>query len=84
VAAAFSEPRALGHTAVGAFFGPFLGVSLSLFAVQRIDTGVAASLMAMTPILILPVLALTGRERIGPGGVLGAVVAVAGVALLFR
>jgi drug/metabolite transporter (DMT)-like permease len=84
VAAAFSERRALGHTAVGAFFGPFLGVSLSLFAVQRIDTGVAASLMAMTPILILPVVALTGRERVGPGGVLGAVVAVAGVVLLFQ
>jgi drug/metabolite transporter (DMT)-like permease len=84
VAAAFAEPRALGHTAVGAFFGPFHGVSLSLFAVQRIDAGVAASLMATTPILILPVGVLAGRERIGPGGVLGALIAVAGVVLLFR
>lgn len=84
VATAFGEPRALGHTAVGAFFGPFLGVSLSLFAVQRIDAGVAASLMATTPILILPVVVLAGRERVGPGGVLGALVAVAGVVLLFR
>ena len=84
VAAAFSERRALGFTAVGAFFGPFLGVSLSLFAVQRIDTGVAASLMALTPVLILPVVALAGRERVGPGGVLGAMVAVAGVVLLFQ
>lgn len=84
VAAAISESRALGFTAVGAFFGPFLGVSLSLFAVQRIDTGVAASLMATTPILILPVVVLAGRERVGPGGVLGAVVAVVGVVLLFQ
>lgn len=83
VAAAFEQRAALGFTAVGAFFGPFLGVSLSLLAVQRIETGVAASLMATTPVLILPVAALTGRERIGPGGVLGALVAVAGVMLLF-
>lgn len=84
VAAAFGERRALGYTALGAFFGPFLGVSLSLFAVQRIDTGVAASLMATTPILILPVVVLAGRERVGPGGVVGALVAVAGVVLLFQ
>jgi drug/metabolite transporter (DMT)-like permease len=84
VAAAFRQPAALGHTAVGAFFGPFLGVSLSLLAVQRIETGVAASLMATTPILILPVVVLAGRERVGAGGWLGALVAVAGVVLLFR
>ena len=84
VGAALHQRAALGFTAVGAFFGPFLGVSLSLLAVQRIETGVAASLMATTPVLILPVVALTGRERIGPGGVLGALVAVAGVVLLFQ
>lgn len=84
VGAALGQRAALGFTAVGAFFGPFLGVSLSLFAVQRIETGVAASLMAITPVLILPVVVLTGRERVGPGGVLGALVAVAGVVLLFR
>lgn len=84
VGAALGKPAALGFTAVGAFFGPFLGVSLSLLAVQRIEAGVAASIMAITPVLILPVVALAGRERIGPGGVLGAIVAVAGVVLLFQ
>jgi drug/metabolite transporter (DMT)-like permease len=84
VGAALGERAALGFTAVGAFFGPFLGVSLSLLAVQRIEAGVAASIMATTPVLILPVVALTGRERVGPGGVLGALVAVAGVMLLFQ
>lgn len=84
VGAALGQRAALGFTAVGAFFGPFLGVSLSLVAVQRIEAGVAASIMATTPVLILPVVALTGRERVGPGGVLGAIVAVAGVVLLFQ
>jgi drug/metabolite transporter (DMT)-like permease len=84
VAAAFGERPALGFTAVGAFFGPFLGVSLSLFAVQRIDAGVAASLMATSPVLILPIVVLAGRERVGAGGWLGALVAFAGVVLLLR
>jgi drug/metabolite transporter (DMT)-like permease len=34
-------------------------------------------------VLIIPAVVLLGRERVGPGGVAGAVVAVAGVVLLF-
>jgi len=84
VARAFADRPALGYTAVGAVFGPFLGVSLSLLAVQLTLTGVAASIMAITPVLIIPVLVLHRRERVGAGGVLGALLAVAGVVLLFR
>lgn len=83
VARAFADRRALGYTAVGAVFGPFLGVSLSLVAVQLILTGVAASIMSITPVLIIPVVVLAGRERVGVGGVAGALLAVAGVVLLF-
>ncbi|HEV7518460.1 MAG TPA: DMT family transporter, partial [Thermoanaerobaculia bacterium] len=43
----FADRPAMAATSVGAFFGPFLGVSLSLIAVQRTLTGVAASLMAL-------------------------------------
>jgi drug/metabolite transporter (DMT)-like permease len=83
VVRALADRRAMAHTAIGAFFGPFLGVSLSLLAVQHTLTGVAASIMATTPVLIIPVVVLLGRERVGPGGWLGAALAVAGVALLF-
>ena len=83
VGEASRDRRALGLATVGAFFGPFLGVSLSLFAVRRIPAGVAASLMALTPILIIPLVVVLRRERVGLGGIAGAVVAVAGVVLLF-
>ena len=73
---------ALGWASVGAFFGPFVGVSLSLIAVQRTLAGVAASLMATTPILIIPFVVLLRGEKVGLAGVGGAIVAVAGVALL--
>jgi drug/metabolite transporter (DMT)-like permease len=83
VASALRDRRALAFTAVGAFFGPFLGVSLSLFAVRHTVSGVAASIMALQPVLIIPLVVLLHRERVGIGGIAGALVAVAGVALLF-
>jgi drug/metabolite transporter (DMT)-like permease len=81
VLAAVRDREAMKPTAIGAVAGPFLGVGLSLLAVQLAPTGVAASLMATTPILMLPVARLRG-ESIGLAGLLGAVLAVAGVALL--
>lgn len=83
VVAGLRNPPAMRRTAVGAFFGPFLGVSLSLLAVQHTQTGVASTIMALPPVLILPIVALSGRERVTLRGALGAVVAVAGTALLF-
>jgi drug/metabolite transporter (DMT)-like permease len=78
---ALRDRPAMGTTAIGAVFGPFLGVGLSLLAVQLAPTGVAASLMATTPILMLPVSWIRG-EIFGWAGTLGAVLAVSGVALL--
>lgn len=78
---AVGDRKAMGPTALGAIFGPFLGVGLSLLAVQLAPTGVAASLMATTPILMLPVSWFRG-ERFGWAGALGALIAVGGVAVL--
>jgi drug/metabolite transporter (DMT)-like permease len=83
MAEALRDRRGLGFATIGAFFGPFLGVSLSLFAVRHTVSGVAASIMALQPVLIIPLVVLLHRERVGIGGVAGALVAVAGVALLF-
>jgi len=67
----------------GAFFGPFLGVWLSLVAAKLAEVGVAATIMATTPVLVIPL--LVARERYRPTGrtLVGTVVAVVGVALLF-
>lgn len=71
----------LGFTALGAFFGPSAGVTLSLIAVAHAPAGVAASLIATSPLLVLP-FAIWRGERLGWGGVCGAILAVAGVVLL--
>lgn len=77
------DRRALGFCLLGAFCGPFLAVSLSLIAIRDTAAGVAASIMALTPVLIIPLVILLRGERVGIGGLAGAVVAVCGVALLF-
>jgi drug/metabolite transporter (DMT)-like permease len=67
----------------GAVSGPFVGVWLSLIAARYTDVGVAATLMATTPVLIIPLVMFTEGYRPSLRAVLGAVVAIAGVALLF-
>ena len=76
------DRKALGFAALGAFFGPFLAVSLSLIAIRATVAGVAASLMALTPVLIIPLVVLLRGEKVGIGGIAGAAVAVSGVVLL--
>ncbi len=74
---------AMARVTLGAFFGPFLGVSFSLMAVQNTKAGIAATIMSTVPILILAPAALVFKEKITPRAITGAALAVVGVALLF-
>jgi drug/metabolite transporter (DMT)-like permease len=82
--------QALGHrsgivfTSIGGFFGPFLGISLSLYAVQHTQVGVAATIIALVPVLIIPPSILIKKEAVTLREIIGALVAVSGSALLFR
>jgi len=80
---ALSDRRALGLLSLGAFFGPFLGVSFSLLAVQHANTGIAATIMAIVPVLIIPPSILLFKEKVTIKEILGAILAVGGVALFF-
>lgn len=82
-AAALRDRQAVRLAALGAGLGPFLGVSLSLVAVQATQAGVAASIMATTPLLVIPLSAWLEHEQIRWVDLAGAVLAIAGVVLLF-
>ncbi|HET6584800.1 MAG TPA: DMT family transporter [Nannocystaceae bacterium] len=82
VVRAFSDRPAMLRLGLGATFGPFLGVALSLVAVQHTETGIAASLLATAPILVIPLAVRFGGERVGTSALLGTVLAVIGVVLL--
>ena len=75
-------PGAFWKIAGGAFSGPFLGVSLSLFALQNSTIGVASTLMALSPIFLIPVDYFYFKERFGWGAVVGTFIALAGVGIL--
>jgi len=77
------DTYAVKYAALGAFAGPFIGVSLSLVSVQLTETGIAATIMSTTPVLIIPVVILSGQERVTARAGIGAVVAIVGVAMLW-
>jgi drug/metabolite transporter (DMT)-like permease len=78
-----SRPRAALWILGGSFTGPFLGVTLSLVAVQRTEVGIASTLMALPPVILLPVGYFVFKERFGWQAILGTLVALAGVGILF-
>ena len=77
------DMKAVASLGIGAFFGPFLGVSLSLLAVQSGNTGVASAIMSIVPVLIIAPSAIFFKEKVTLREILGSTVAVAGVFLLF-
>ncbi len=80
----FAQDRgAFGLTALGSVLGPFLGISFSLMAVAFTQVGVAATLMATVPILMLPLMRYLYKERLSWKAIGGAFIAVGGVAMLF-
>jgi len=77
------KPQAFHLLALGALVGPVVGVSSSLFAVQHTEVGVASTLMALTPVIVLPISYFAYKEKVGWQAVAGTILAIAGVAVLF-
>ena len=64
-------------------FGPFVGVGFSLMAVQYTSAGIASTLMALTPIIIILPSWWLFRQPVTWKAVAGAVISVVGVSLFF-
>jgi drug/metabolite transporter (DMT)-like permease len=78
-----SDRKAIGFTMLGALLGPYLGITLSLIAISLTKVGIAATLMATVPIIMLPLVKYIQKEVLGWRAIIGALVAVGGVAILF-
>ncbi|HOZ71492.1 MAG TPA: DMT family transporter [Spirochaetales bacterium] len=81
--AAVRDAPGMKSTFSGAIFGPFLGVVLSLYAVQQTNAGVVSTLMALSPVLIIPPAILVLKQKVRFPEIAGAVIAVAGSAIFF-
>ncbi len=80
---AVHQPKDMHVMFWGTVFGPFIGVSLSLFAVQHTSTGVAATLMGMVPIFIILPSYFIMKEKVTLIQIIGTLVSVGGSVLLF-
>lgn len=66
----------------GVIMGPFAGIWMSMIALQSAQVGVASTLMAMTPVLVLPLARWVFRERLTLQTFAGTLLAMTGVVLL--
>ncbi|MBX2975744.1 MAG: DMT family transporter [Ignavibacteriaceae bacterium] len=78
-----NDLKALGLTIAGSVVGPYLGITFSLIAIVHTKVGIAATLMSTMPIIMLPMIKYFYKENLSYRSILGAVVAVAGIAILF-
>ncbi len=77
------HPKVLPAMLAGSFVGPFLGIWFSLLAIQLARLGIASTLMALPPVLLLPMEYLVYKRPPSRRGIVGTLVAFAGVALIF-
>jgi drug/metabolite transporter (DMT)-like permease len=80
---AIHDKKGLSVATATTIFGPFVGVGFSLMAVQYTAAGIASTLMAMTPIIILLPSYWLFHEKITWRAVIGAIISVFGVSLFF-
>ncbi len=83
VGKAVRDKKGMLFASLTTFFGPFLGVSLSLMAVQYAKAGIASTLMALTPVLIIVPYAIIHKQKISVKEVIGTLITMVGVALFF-
>lgn len=80
---ALGDNTGMKSITIGTVFGPFIGVSLSLYAVQHTETGIASALMSLVPIFIIFPTAIMFREKITVRQVIGAIVSISGATIFF-
>jgi drug/metabolite transporter (DMT)-like permease len=82
VAAPFRNPVNLGWILLGVATGPVIGIGLSMIALGGTSTGVASTLIALSPLFLIPLSWAAYGERPTVGRVVATIVALGGVACM--
>jgi drug/metabolite transporter (DMT)-like permease len=75
--------KGLIYTIIGSFIGPYLGITFSLISITYAKIGIASTIMATVPILMLPIVRFYYKENLSWISILGAFIAVGGIGMLF-
>ena len=77
------DKKAFGLILIGSVLGPYLGITFSFYAIIYTKIGIASTLMATIPIIMLPLSVWFYKEKLTWKSIVGAFISVAGVAILF-
>ncbi len=77
------DRKGMAAAVLTTIFGPFVGVGCSLLAVQYTAAGIASTLMALTPIIIILPAWWFFKQPITMKSLFGALISVIGVSLFF-
>jgi drug/metabolite transporter (DMT)-like permease len=80
---AVTDSVSMRFIVIGSIFGPFLGVYASLLAVKYTTVGIASTIMAIIPVLIIPPAILLYKEKVTVKEIIGAFIALGGIVLFF-
>ncbi len=80
---AATDTKSMKFIMIGSIFGPFLGVYTSLLAIKFTTIGIASTIMAIIPVLIIPPAILLYKEKVTLKEVIGALIALSGIVLFF-
>lgn len=76
------DNKALWMILAGSVIGPYLGIFFSFEAIRYTKVGIASTLMATVPIIMLPLSHFFYKEKLSLKSIVGAIIAVVGVAVL--
>jgi len=77
-----NRDRGIRFAIAGTFFGPFLGVCLSLLTITLIDVAVAQTIFSLVPVVALLIARVFLKEKISGPSVAGVIIAITGVLIL--
>lgn len=77
------DKKALKLIIMGAFLGPYLGITASLVAIANTHVGIASTLIATVPVIMLPVSRFYYKEKLSTISIIGTIIAVIGITILF-
>lgn len=80
---AVKDRKGMSFATLTTLCGPFLGVSLSLMAVRYTQAGIASTIMALTPVLIILPHSIFFHQKIRLKEIAGALISICGAALFF-
>jgi len=79
----FKNKKAVTYVFIGTFFGVYLGVSLGLLAITLTSIGVASTIMATVPIILIPISVFIYKQKLAFKEILGTIVSFIGISVFF-